>query len=303
VASNYHHEVDFASPAILTSSGAGFATAIPARGEKSDLKREYGLLDIVASLPASIRATAGADYMRERTTLDGFLELFPGFTLPDGYQQSRHVTGAFGELQYSGISGLTLLGSIRHDKPSTTSAQTTGRAGFVYTPDSGDTEFRGYWGQGFKLPSLWALGNALVGNSALLPEKSRSTEVGVSRWLIERRLLVSIAAFDNRFTNLIDFDNNLFHQPPRGHHPRRRVGNALPLCRRLAAQGASHLCPDRSERQRHSDSPTPEMARQLRGLVGAQFAMVAIRNLAQRRQNLRQFHTHGWRLARRLFAF
>lgn len=213
VASSYHHQVDFASPAILTRDPervGRLVAAIPARGEKSDLKRIYGLLDVVVALPGAVRATLGADYMRERTSLDGYLEIFPGFNLPDGYRQTRHVAAAFGELQYSGPQGLTLLGSIRRDDPSTFAAQTTSRAGFAYTPDSGDTEFRAYWGQGFKLPSLWALGNALVGNSALLPEKSRTAEIGASRWLRDRRLKLSVAVFDNRFTNLIDFDNNLF---------------------------------------------------------------------------------------------
>jgi outer membrane cobalamin receptor len=66
------------------------------------------------------------------------------------------------------------------------------------------------WGQGFKLPSLWALGNALVGNPALLAERSRTTELGVTRWLLERRMKAEVSVFNDRFTNLIDFDNTLF---------------------------------------------------------------------------------------------
>jgi vitamin B12 transporter len=113
-------------------------------------------------------------------------------------------------VQYSGVSGLTLLGSVRRDDPRTLSAQTTSRLGGVYTPDEGITSLRVNWGQGFKLPSLWALGNALVGNPALLPERSRTTEIGIARLFVERRLKFDLALFDNRFTDLIDFDNNLF---------------------------------------------------------------------------------------------
>lgn len=212
-ASHYKHEVEFASPAIVfrnPASPSGFGIAIPGRGENSELSRVYGLLDAVFQLHDDVRATIGADYMRESADLGGYLELFPGFRLPDGYQQTRHVSAAFAELQYSGFKGVTLLGSIRRDKPSTFDAHSTARAGVVYTPDEGDTEMRVYWGQGFKLPSLWTLGNALVGNADLQPEKSRSAEVGISHWMHEHRLLVGIAAFDNQMRNIIDFDNDLF---------------------------------------------------------------------------------------------
>ena len=205
VASKYQHHVVFASPAI-----AGPFGGVIARTENADLNRDYGLLDVVLALPASFRATAGLDYMRENADLVGKLTLFPGFSLPDGYQQTRHNTAAFGELQYAGVEGLTVLGSVRRDKPSVQAAQNTARAGFVYTPDRNRTEIRAYWGQGFKLPSLFSLGNALVGNPNLLAERSRTTEVGASRWFIEQRLRVGVAMFDNVFTNLVDFDGAAF---------------------------------------------------------------------------------------------
>ena len=37
------------------------------------------------------------------------------------------------------------------------------------------------WGKGFKLPSFYSLGNALVGNSELVPEKSEGAEINLSR--------------------------------------------------------------------------------------------------------------------------
>ena len=204
-ASSYDHHVVFSSPVIRGPFGS-----IIARTETADLKRSYGLLDVVLALPASFRATIGLDYMRENADFQGKLELFPGFKLPENYQQTRHIGGAFGELQYTGIQGVTLLASVRRDNPSVQAGQNTARAGFVYTPDANLTEFRAYWGQGFKLPGLFALGNALVGNPKLLAERSRTSEIGVARWLMDRRLRVSVAAFDNVFTNLVDFDNTFF---------------------------------------------------------------------------------------------
>jgi vitamin B12 transporter len=205
ILSSYRHQVHFASP--------GVTDAIPPRGEDSDLKRQYAAVNAALKLPADLRLSAGADYLHEDTTLDGYLIVptpFGPFAAPDGYAQTRNVVGTFGEIEYTGRSGLTLLGSLRRDDPRTQGAVTTARTGAVYSPDGGVTAWRVDWGQGFKLPSLWALGNALVGNPALLPERGRTTEIGVARLLLERRLKLDLALFDNHFHNLIDFDNNVF---------------------------------------------------------------------------------------------
>ena len=200
LASSYDHKVHFASP------GIGFA--IPPRGEDSDLKRQYGALNAAVALPASLKMSVGADYLHEDTNLNGYL--FFGIALPDSYKKTRNVVGTFGEIEYAGIEGLTLLGSIRRDDPRTSHAETTSSAGAIYKLSNGTTTLRANWGQGYKLPSLWALGNALVGNPALLPETSRTTEVGITQWLLDRRLKVDLALFDNLFKNLIDFDNTSF---------------------------------------------------------------------------------------------
>ncbi len=200
LASSYQHEVHFASP--------GVAPAIPPRGEDSDLKRQYAEFNAAVSLPANVKLSAGADYLHEETQLDGYL--FFGINLPDSYQQTRNVVGTFGEVEYTGLRGLTLLGSVRRDDPRTFDATTTSSVGARYTLPDGDTSLRANWGEGYKLPSLWALGNALVGNPALLPERSRTSEVGITRFFDAHRLKLDLALFDNLFHNEIDFDNNTF---------------------------------------------------------------------------------------------
>ncbi|MBS0366360.1 MAG: TonB-dependent receptor [Proteobacteria bacterium] len=205
--STYHHDVDFTSPAVLVPGGN---IGIPGRGEMSSLARDYAAAHATLDLLPGVKAILGADYLRERGSVDGYIEIFPGFSLPDSYLLRRHDTGVFVEAQYAGGNGLTLNGSLRRDAPSGAQSDSTAKAGAVYTPDGGTTEVRLEWGQGFKLPSLWALGNALVGNSALLPERSRTTEFGLTRWLMARRLKAELSVFDNHFVNLIDFDNTLF---------------------------------------------------------------------------------------------
>jgi vitamin B12 transporter len=208
LASTYRHASDFASPGVWHTA-ADPSPAIPPRGELDDFKRDYAAANAVVVAPAGLKATAGADYTRERGAIDGYL-LLPFGRLPDSFRLTRDDVGVFAELQYTGLRGLTLLGSTRRDDWRAAGVHSTSSAGAVYTPDDGLTELRANWGQGFKLASFWALGNALVGNPKLLPEESRTTEFGVARRLLDRRMKVGVTVFDNRFYNEVDFDNSTF---------------------------------------------------------------------------------------------
>lgn len=60
-------------------------------------------------------------------------------------------------------------------------------------------------GKGFRAPSLGELYYPYSGNPALLPERSRSVEVGWSA-LVGKSWLVQLVPFANRVTDLVDFD-------------------------------------------------------------------------------------------------
>jgi vitamin B12 transporter len=212
LASTYHHAVDFATPSVFSGfdeTGAPIV-AVPGRGEISDLARNYGALHATLDLPYGIKSILGGDFQREQGQVDGYLEIAPGFDYPDSYVLDRHISGAFAELEFTTIPGVTLSGSLRHDAPSDSEGHTTAKAGAVYSPDAGITELRIEWGQGFKEPSLWALGNALVGNPNLKTEQSRTSEFGVSRYLDDRRARIELTVYQNHFVNLVDFDNATF---------------------------------------------------------------------------------------------
>ena len=61
-----------------------------------------------------------------------------------------------------------------------------------------------------------AIGRALVGNPALKPERSRSVETGL-QWNWGQGDHLRLGWFDNRFTDLIDFDPVLFKTVNRAH--------------------------------------------------------------------------------------
>lgn len=208
VAYRYDHEEDFTSPGIAP----GVRDGVPPRGSRSELKRTYAAANAVWVASTALRVTVGVDYQRDDGDSEGYFELFPGFQLPNSFELDRNTVGLFAEAQAEPLAGLTLLGSVRHDDPDGTDAETTSRLGAVYAIGRGATELRANWGQGFKLPSFFALGSPLVGNPALRPETSESFDVGISRSIADGRARLGLTYFDNEFEDLIDFDPELFLQ-------------------------------------------------------------------------------------------
>jgi outer membrane receptor protein involved in Fe transport len=70
--------------------------------------------------------------------------------------------------------------------------------------------FFGNYGEGFKLPSFYAVGNPLVGNPTLRTETSRGWELGLRTKSNDGKLRAQLSYFDLRLRNLITFDSNAF---------------------------------------------------------------------------------------------
>jgi iron complex outermembrane receptor protein/vitamin B12 transporter len=208
VAYRYDHDEDFTSPGIAP----GVREGVPPRGSQSELVRTYAAANAVWVASTAVRVTFGVDYQRDDGESIGYVELFPGFQLPNSFELDRDTVGVFAELQAEPLAGLTLLGSVRHDDADGAEAETTSRLGAVYGMRDGATEVRANWGQGFKLPSFFSLGSPLVGNPDLRPETSESFDLGVSRAIADGRARFGLTYFDNEFEDLIDFDPELFLQ-------------------------------------------------------------------------------------------
>ena len=118
---------------------------------------------------------------------------------------------------YSSTANLSRRGAAgraspatRLDVPEGLGPQLSPRLGIGYTLARTGRQLRAAWGWGFKLPSLFALGDPLVGNPYLAPERSEGAEIGFTQPLWARRLEVSATAFWNRFEDLIDFSAEAF---------------------------------------------------------------------------------------------
>ena len=206
LATVYDHESSYASPGIAP----GVRDAVPANGADSDLKRSNFAINAVANVNDALTATFGIDYYSEEGSSEGFLEVAPGFSLPNSFDFDRDVTGAFGELHYSTDVGATVLASVRHDDADEDGSETTSRLGLIYELESGQTSIRANWGQGFALPGFFALGSPLVGNPDLNPQKSTSMDIGVSHWSKDGRIGATVTLFRNEVKNMIDFDSDVF---------------------------------------------------------------------------------------------
>jgi vitamin B12 transporter len=163
-----------------------------------------------------VEAQARADW-RVRPSLMAVLRLNPVFEfgarnsaiggwLPDAYRLKR--PGMFGasELIWQrdkwmvlGAIGLTATSEYHIASPRVAASVELSHKVWL----------RGGFGLGFKLPSFLALGDELIGNRKLLPERSESADAGVE-WRGPRGLRISASYVHARYTDLIDFSPTLF---------------------------------------------------------------------------------------------
>ncbi len=205
-ASRYDHEDSYDSPGVAP----GVRDGVPPNRANSELDRTSYSLHVVGDISDSIRATVGVDYHDEEGVSDGFVDFAPGFSVPSGFSIDRSVTGVFGEVQLQPTDNVTLLASLRNDDPDGESGETTAKIGGLVDFNDGRSTLRANWGEGFKLPSFFALASPLVGNPDLKSEKSESADIGLTQRFLDNRLSMTLTAYRTEFTDLIDFDFEAF---------------------------------------------------------------------------------------------
>lgn len=197
----FEHTEDTVSPGIVPFS------SVPPSGAKTQFIRRQAQWINTLEFASNYTLNLGAHYRREDGDSDGYLD-FSGFELPTDFELDRDNVGLFADIQASLGEGILLQGSLRYDDPEDFASETTVKLGMGF-PLSSTTRFFANWGEGFKLPSFFALGHALVGNPDLQPETAQSWDLGV-RWAPEGPLWVQMAYFQNEYRDLVDFDSELF---------------------------------------------------------------------------------------------
>lgn len=156
----------------------------------------------------------GGVYLREAGESSDIIQL--GEPLETDFSLRRHTVGIFLETWWRPSPAARLEASVRRDHPSTAEPVNVYRVAGEYRLPALGTELRASWGQGFKLPSFFALGSALVGNPDLKPERSTQTELSFSQLALADTLEINLRLFRARYRDLVDFDPELFTNVNRG---------------------------------------------------------------------------------------
>jgi vitamin B12 transporter len=123
---------------------------------------------------------------------------------PTAVVRSAQTDSAYLQVRGEAAPGVTLSGGVRYDDHEDFGGHTVGQASLAWRPNEGNTILRASWGQGFKAPSLYQLGSEF-GNPALRPETANGWDAGVEQRFLDGRAVVSVAYFERRTKNLIDF--------------------------------------------------------------------------------------------------
>jgi vitamin B12 transporter len=148
-------------------------------------------------------ATLGYEYEVE----NGFLQTL------NGAHATRNNQAGFVELRWQATGRLVVNAGFRVEDNASFGTRGVPRTGAAYTLRYGHdfwgaTRLRFNYGQGIKEPSLdqsFGTDPCFPGNSALLPEQSRTTYAGVEQHLDADRIRVSGDFFYNQFRNIVSF--------------------------------------------------------------------------------------------------
>jgi len=167
----------------------------------------------ILNVPHQTTLIAGTQVLWEDGESDSYtlLDFGGGPTfVPQSFHEDRRTVGLFGELTHQIGEFISLSGSLRQDFVRGEKDRLSPAVGAsIAIPETPFVLF-GHYGEGYKLPSFYALGKPIVGNPNLRTETSRGWELGVRAIHAASRLRLQLAYFDLRVKELIDFDATLF---------------------------------------------------------------------------------------------
>lgn len=154
--------------------------------------------------------TVGIDFKSESGETNGSTQMHTFtdmgqmvvFDLPSEYDIDRENLAGFVDAKWQ-VDRLTVFSGIRYDSTKDFGNQTTWKLGVNYQFNEQVRVFANT-GTAFKLPSLYALSNNLIGNPNLNPEEATNQDIGVE--FILEQTNVSLSVFNYEYTDLVDFD-------------------------------------------------------------------------------------------------
>lgn len=211
----FKREEESATPAVLPITPA--AQPVPERTDDTDYDRRSVQVTVRKSFGDLVNVAVGAELQKEDGTLDeDLIGLAAGLT-----QLNRDTQSFFVETSVAPSSRFSIQLGARYDSfdgdgsleaPAfglseqfdlERETQVTPHVGAVWTHPNEKTKLRASYSRGFKAPSFFALGNFLVGNRKLEPERSRNLELGWEQRL-GTRARFQLTAFRVDYRNMVD---------------------------------------------------------------------------------------------------
>ncbi|MDO8342412.1 MAG: TonB-dependent receptor [Cellvibrio sp.] len=194
-ASWYQRDENQTSPGILPYD------AVPPNGAVIDFERtQFSWINTLGD-QQKMWANIGVETKREDGISQGYL--FAPDVFPLNFALDREINSAFINVNTYVVDDWLVQASLRRDDADNVSANDSGHIGTRYKINDNISWFAN-WGQGFKLPSFFALGHPFVGNPDLLEETVTTMDTGIeyTRDLSSARFSV----FNHKYKNLIDYD-------------------------------------------------------------------------------------------------
>jgi vitamin B12 transporter len=168
----------------------GFGFDVPFRSQVDVERREAEWLNSIF-LGKWSTSTVGVGYRHEEGDNKGV------------FRTARHVPWALFEEQLRFFDRLFITGGFRIEDDSVFGRATTAQGSVAFVIKETGTRLRGSAGTGFRAPTFNDLFFPDFGNPDLLPERSRSWDVGVDQNLWQNRIRLKLSYFATNFSDAI----------------------------------------------------------------------------------------------------
>ncbi|MBT5572589.1 MAG: TonB-dependent receptor [Alphaproteobacteria bacterium] len=202
----YRHREVFSSRGV--APGVRSAFGIPVNSSESLYERGDVQASANLAVTGNFELVAGGGVLRETGASDSRL-IIGGAPSDSRFALRRTTRSGFAEARWQVIPAWSLQAGMRVDSPDGFSTQTSMSVGSIYTLESWGTEWRANWAEGFKLPSFFALGNAIVGDPTLRLETSSSVETSVLQPVLNGQGEIGVSVFRTYFYDSVDFDSSI----------------------------------------------------------------------------------------------
>ena len=152
---------------------------------------------------ADQKLTAGVTAEAETTQDDGYGDI----------DQRQTFLAAFAEDEWNPAKSIFLTGGFRYDDFDTFGSSLTGRATAAWLSQDRSFKLRASYGTGFNAPSfleLYGVATGYVGDPDLKPERSRGGDAGIDLYLPKDAGSLSATWFRSDYSNLIDYNFNVY---------------------------------------------------------------------------------------------